>query len=277
MNPLAFGLALSAAVLHVVWNLVVKGSGDRLVAAFTVSGLGALFYLPALMVTGLPDRDVWGLIGVSSVVQTVYMILLAKAYEHGEMSFVYPIARGVAPVLVTIAGVTWLDDSIRPLGVLGVLAVTGALVMLASGRADRDGLGWALATGLAIAVYTTIDAAASRRQGSAIPVLGSMFVIHATLLGVYARGRRGPGALLGVFKTYPGRSLVAGAGSAGGYLLVMTAAVMAPVGPVTAVRETSVVLGVLAGRRLLAERVGMRQWWAVGVSVTGVILLALSR
>ncbi len=268
---------MSAAVLHVVWNLVVKVSGDRLVAAFTVSAIGALLYVPLLAVTGLPDRGVWWLIAVSSAVQTVYMVLLAKAYEHGEMSFVYPIARGMAPVLVTIAGVTWLDDSIRPAGVVGVLAVTGALMVLASGRSDRNGLGWALATGTAISVYTTIDAAASRLQGSAIPVLGSMFVIHATLLGLYVRGRRGPGALLGLFKVYPGRSLVAGAGSAGGYLLVMTAAVMAPVGPVTAVRETSVVLGVLAGRRLLSEQVTARQWWAVAVSVTGVIILALGR
>lgn len=273
MNPLALGMALAAAFLHVVWNLIVKVSSDRLVAAFTVSAGGALLNLPVLAIVGLPDRQVWGLVMLSAVVQTVYMVLLSKAYEKGDMSFVYPVARGFAPLLVTGAGVLLLGDRVGPGGALGVLVVMIALAALATGRNDRSGLGWALATGLSIATYTTIDAAASRIEGSAIPVVGAMFVVHTVLMGGYVAMVRGPESLVEMFTRAPLRSLAASVGSASGYLLVMSAAVMAPVGLVAAIRETSVVLGVLAGRRFLAENVTRLHWIAVGCAALGTILI----
>lgn len=276
MNPLALGMALAAAFLHVVWNLVVKVSTDRLVAAFTVSAGGALLNLPVLAVVGLPDRKVWGLVMLSAVVQTFYMVLLSKAYEKGDMSFVYPVARGFAPLLVTGAGVLLLGDRVGAGGALGVLVVMIALAALATGRNDRSGLGWALATGLSIATYTTIDAAASRIEGSAIPVVGAMFVVHTVLMGGYVAMVRGPESLVEMFTRAPLRSLAASVGSASGYLLVMSAAVMAPVGLVAAIRETSVVLGVLAGRRFLAEHVTRLHWIAVGCAALGTILIGTS-
>jgi drug/metabolite transporter (DMT)-like permease len=269
-------MALAAAFLHVVWNLIVKVSPDRLVAAFTVSAGGALLNVPVLAVVGLPDRRVWGLVMVSAVVQTLYMILLSKAYEKGDMSFVYPVARGFAPLIVTGAGVLLLGDRVGVGGALGVLVVMMALTALATGRSDRTGLGWALATGLSIATYTTIDAAASRLDGSAIPVVGAMFIVHTALMGAYVAIVRGPGSLLELFIGAPVRSLAAAVGSASGYLLVMSAAVMAPVGLVAAIRETSVVLGVLAGRRFLAERVSRLHWVAVGFAALGTILIGIS-
>lgn len=276
MNPLALGLALAAAFLHVVWNLIVKLSSDRLVAAFTVSAGGAVLNLPVLAVVGLPDRKVWGLVILSAIVQTFYMVLLSKAYEKGDMSFVYPVARGFAPLLVTGAGVLLLGDRVGVGGALGVLVVMSALAALATGRNDRSGLGWALATGLTIATYTTIDAAASRIDGSAIPVIGAMFVVHTVFLGAYVASVRGPAALTEMFTGAPLRSLAASVGSATGYLLVMSAAVMAPVGLVAAIRETSVVLGVFAGRRFLAEHVTRLHWVAVGFAVVGTILIGTS-
>lgn len=276
MNPLALGMALAAAFLHVVWNLVVKISSDRLVAAFTVSAGGALLNVPVLAFVGLPDRKVWGLVMLSAVVQTFYMVLLSRAYEKGDMSFVYPVARGFAPLLVTGAGVLLLGDRVGVGGALGVLVVMTALAALATGRSDRSGLGWALATGLSIATYTTIDAAASRIEGSAIPVVGSMFIVHTVLMGGYVAIVRGPGSLLELFITAPLRSLAASVGSASGYLLVMSAAVMAPVGLVAAIRETSVVLGVLAGRRFLSEHVTRLHWMAVGFAALGTILIGIS-
>lgn len=276
MNPLALGLALSAAVLHATWNLFVKTSGDRMVAAFTVSAGGALLNLPVLAVVGLPDRKVWGLILVSSVIQTIYMLLLSQSYQHGDLAFVYPVARGVAPILVTFGGVVFLRDRISLLGMVGVAVVTSALAVIALARKSRSGLGWALATGTAIATYTVIDAAASRTDGSAIPVVGSMFVIHAIMLGLVVGAVRGRSELMSVARKYPWRALFGGAGSAAGYLMVMMAAVMAPVGLVSAVRETSVVLGVLAGRRFLSEHVTRIHLVAVGCAAAGTVLIGLS-
>ncbi len=276
MHPLAFGLALAAAVLHVIWNFVVKASPDRLVAAFTVSGGAAVLALPVLAVTGLPDRRVIGLVLISGVVQTVYMIVLARAYEAGDMSFVYPLARGTSPLLITGAGVGLLGDSVSVPGAVGVAVVAGSLVLLSIARRRREGVWWAIATGGAIAVYTTIDAAASRLQGSATPVVAGVFVVHALLFGLYVARVRGVGAIGNRLRTEPMRSVVGGLGSGSGYLLVMTAAVMAPVGLVSAVRETSVVLGVLVGRRFLGESVSGLNLAAVLGAAGGAFLIALA-
>ncbi len=276
MHPAAFGLAFAAAFLHVLWNFVVKSSPDRLVAAFTVSGGAAILAIPVLALTGLPDRSTWGLVLASGVIQTVYMALLARAYEAGDMSFVYPLARGTSPLLVTIAGVTLLGDSVSLIGVLGVAIVAGSLFMLSVARRRREGAAWALATGAAIALYTTIDAAASRLQGSATPVVAAVFVIHASLFAVLVIRLRGVAAIVGRVRTEPFRSMIGGLGSGSGYLLVMTAAVIAPVGLVSAVRETSVVLGVLVGRRFLGETVSGLNLLAVVGAAAGAFLIALS-
>lgn len=276
MTQAALALALGAAVLHATWNLFVKSSSDRLVAGFTVSVGAALLNLPIVAWVGLPDREVWGLIGIAAVIQTIYMFLLVAAYKAGDLSFVYPIARGSAPVIVTVAGVAWLDDRVAPLGIVGVLVVAGALALLAVGRRDRSGLGWALATGCTIAIYTTLDAASSRIQGSAIPVVATEFVVHGILLTLAVMVVRSPAQLLGAIRESPIRALFGAAGNAAGYLMVMMAAVIAPVGLVSGVRETSVVFGVAAGRRVLGERVEPRQFAAVLLAVGGIVLMALA-
>ena len=153
--------------MHAVWNLLVKASDDQLVAAWTVVAGAAILALPVLIFAGLPDRSVWDLILISTVVQVAYVLTLAAAYRVGDLSFVYPLARGTSPVLVSLAGVAFLGDEISALGWIGVLTVTVALTWLAWRRADRSGLALALVTGLLISLYTSIDAAAVREQGSA--------------------------------------------------------------------------------------------------------------
>lgn len=274
MTSAALALALGAAVLHATWNLFVKASSDRLVAGFTVSVGAALLNIPVVLAVGLPDRRVWPLIGLAAVVQTVYMFLLVSAYKAGDLSFVYPIARGSAPIIVTVAGVMLLGDQVTPLGVAGVLVVAVALILLALGREDRAGLGWALATATTIALYTTLDAASSRIQGSALPVVATEFVVHGVLLTACVLVVRSPAQLLGAIRQSPWHGLVGAAGNALGYLMVMMAAVIAPVGLVSGVRETSVVFGVAAGRRILGEKVEFRQVASVALAVVGIVMAA---
>ena len=100
----ALALALLAALMHAVWNLLVKSSDDQLVAAWTVVAGASILALPALAFTGLPGRSVWDLILISTGVQVAYVLTLAAAYRVGDLSFVYPLARGTSPVLVSLAG-----------------------------------------------------------------------------------------------------------------------------------------------------------------------------
>ena len=201
MTLAALALALLAAVLHAAWNLVVKSSDDQLVAAWTVVAGAALLALPVLAYTGLPDSAVWDLLLISTVVQVIYVLFLALAYRLGDLSFVYPMARGTSPVLVSLAGVLFLGDEISALGWLGVLTVTTALTFLAWSRVDRSGLWAALATGLMISAYTSIDAAAVREQGDAVSVIAAEFVLLAVTLGLVVLAVRGPVAMLGMVRS----------------------------------------------------------------------------
>jgi drug/metabolite transporter (DMT)-like permease len=271
----ALGLALLAAALHAAWNLVVKASTDQLVAAWTIVAGAGLIALPVLVLTGLPDREVWDLILISTVVQVGYVLMLAVAYRLGDLSFVYPLARGTSPVLISFAGVAFLGDEISALGWLGVLTVTLALSLLAWRRPDRSGMWAALATGLGIAAYTSVDAAAVREQGEAVSVIAFEFVLLAVALGVVVLAVRGPKAMLGMVRDDWRKAVVGSVATGTSYLLVMVAALGAPIGLVSGVRETSVLIAVLASRLLLHEQVSRSQVWIVAFAVAGIVLIAL--
>jgi drug/metabolite transporter (DMT)-like permease len=275
MSLVALALALLAAALHAAWNLLVKASEDQLVAAWTVVAGAAILSLPVLAVTGLPASSVWDLILISTTVQVVYVLMLALAYRLGDLSFVYPLARGTSPVLISLAGVLFLGDEISGLGWLGVLTVTAALTFLAWRRVDRSGLWAALATGLMISAYTSVDAAAVRQQGEAVSVIASEFVLLAVALGLVLLVVRGPNAMLGMVRDDWRKAAIGSVATGTAYLLVMVAALSAPVGLVSGVREISVVMVVIASSLILHEEVTRSQVWTVVVAVAGIALIAL--
>ena len=275
MTLFALTLALLAALMHAVWNLLVKASDDQLVAAWTVVAGAAILALPVLMFTGLPDQSVWDLILISTVVQVAYVLTLAAAYRVGDLSFVYPLARGSSPVLVSIAGVAFLGDEISALGWIGVLTVTVALTWLAWRRTDRSGLALALVTGVLISLYTSVDAAAVREQGSALSVIAAEFVLLSIALGTVVLVVRGPGSMLGMVRDDWRKAAVGGFATGTAYLLVMVAALSAPVGLVSGVRETSVLIAVIASRLLLHEEVTRSQIATVTAAVAGIALIAI--
>lgn len=261
--------------MHAVWNLLVKSSDDQLVAAWTVVAGAAILALPVLAFSGIPDRSVWDLILISTVVQVAYVLTLAAAYRVGDLSFVYPLARGTSPVLVSLAGVAFLGDEISTLGWIGVLTVTTALTWLAWRRADRSGLALALVTGVLISLYTAVDAAAVREQGSALSVIAAEFVLLSIALGTVVLVVRGPGSMLGMVRDDWRKAAVGGFATGTAYLLVMVAALSAPVGLVSGVRETSVLIAVIASKLLLHEEVTRSQIGTVTAAVAGIALIAL--
>lgn len=275
MSLVALALVLLAAALHAGWNLLVKASDDQLVAAWTVVAGAAILAVPVLAATGLPERSVWDLILISTIVQVVYVLMLAWAYRIGDLSFVYPLARGTSPVLVSLAGVAFLGDEISTLGWLGVLTVTAALTLLAWRRMDRSGLWAALATGLMIATYTSIDAAAVRQQGEALSVIAAEFVLLGVALGIVVLALRGPGAMLGMVRDDWRKAAIGSVATGTAYLLVMVAALSVPVGLVSGVREISVLIAVIASRLLLHEEVTRSQVWIVTAAAFGIALIAL--
>jgi drug/metabolite transporter (DMT)-like permease len=263
--PLALALVLLAALFHAGWNLLLHGTDDRLAAA-TVAGLvtgGAL--LPAIVLA--PPWQVWPLIILSALAETAYALFLTTAYRRGALSLVYPLARGSAPLLVTLGG--WLvlrqPPTIWTLAGAGALALGLAFVAMAGSRlGQKVAIGFALLTGIAIATYSTIDAGAVR-QVDPVAYLGVVLGFQGIILVCVLRGD------IGRLRRAAWPGIQIAVGSVASYLLVLLAFQRANAGPVATLREVSVLIGVLLAR----EQKGPRVWVGAALVVLGAILTAL--
>jgi len=268
----AFGLVLAAAFLHAGWNLLLKASGDRLVAAAVQSVAGALVLAPFLIVDGYPVDRLPSL-AASGLFHLGYGLTLVGAYERGDLSAVYPVARGTAPLLVTVGAALFLDDTLGGLGTLGVILIAAGILGVIR-HPDRS-IVWALACGGFIAGYSLVDGAAVRAEGGSLRYTAALLLTNAVTLSVVALVRRGGRPAVVAARSGGGRQLLGGAASAVAYLLVLIAARTAPLGAVAAVRETSVVLGALAGWRLLGEPFGRARAVGAAVIAIGMVVLVL--
>ncbi|HEX4906396.1 MAG TPA: EamA family transporter [Acidimicrobiales bacterium] len=276
MTATAFALAVAAAVLHASWNLVVKASGDRLVAACAQATFGAVVFLPFLVLGGIPEGAITPALA-SSVCHVAYYLGLVTSYRHADISIAYPVARGSAPMLVAIGGTLFVGDHLNVLSWVGIGVVSASLLALAAHLRSWTQLRWPLATGVIIATYTLIDSSATRRVGDdRMGYVALLFALTIVWFIPLVANRRGTRVLLETVRAGWIRLAVAGAASVTSYALVLIAATRAPVGTVAAVRETSVVFAVLGGRLLLREDVRARRALsAVGVAA-GAVLLAFS-
>ncbi len=276
MTPATLGLVLFAALLHAGWNLLVKSSGDRLVAVWGVVSVATACSVVVLGIAGLPPREAWPYIVPSGIIHIGYNIALALAYDRADLSVSYPIARGSAPMLATLGGVLFVGDEPGAAGVVGVLLVCGGIIALARARGPANGLGWAIITGLFISSYTLVDAAGVRAGGESIRFLALTFVLQWFGLTAWVIATRGLPLMRTEVRDGGTRLLIAGVGSPLAYLLVLIAARTAPIGLVSGLRETSVLIAVVLGRVLLDEQVGRRHLVAAGVIVTGAIAIAIA-
>lgn len=252
MDLLPLALVLSSAMLHASWNLLIKSSADRLVTAWAQVVAGGVAFLPFLVVLGVPWEALASIVA-SGIVHLAYGLLLVAAYDHADLSLVYPIARGTAPVIVTAVAWFALDDRVSAVGAVAIGLVVVGVLSVAAGS-SRRGLGLALATGVAIAGYTLIDGAAVRTLDGAIAYTFAVFVSNSVFYTAYVVTRRPPAVIAVIVRANWPAMLFGGLASAGAYALVLAAARLAPLGLVSAFRETSVLFGVLGGWLLLGER-----------------------
>lgn len=268
-------LALCAAFVHAGWNLLLSRARDSESATAVALAAGALAFAPVAAATWQLSSRALPYAAGSAALELIYLGLLARAYQEGELSVVYPVARGSAPLLILVFSLAVLGASLDPASIAGICLVAGGVVLVRGPRATASGrdLAMALAIGVSIAAYTLLD-----KQGLKyahplsylLLVVGVPALIYAPLL---AR-RRGLPALkaeLGL------ASIIAGLGMFGAFGLALAAIRLAPsssLAAVQAVRETSVVIAVVAARLVLGERVtGPRLAGAVAV-VAGVAAIA---
>ena len=280
MDPVVLSLVLAAALLHASWNALVKSGGDPFVRLAVVNAVGGLCTVPLLFLVDLPAPASWPYLAGSIIVHHGYYLALAYGYRFGDLSHVYPIARGIAPPLVGLAAWAFAGESIGPLGLVAILVISGGIVSLAFTDDGRlvalKPLAFGLLTGLTIAAYTLFDGLGGRAAGDVFAYIGWLFVIDAVPFSVLVacryRRRLGP-ALAACWRP----AALGGALSVIAYGLVIWAMTLTSMAAVSALRETSVIIAALIGTRLLREPFGTRRVLAASAVAVGVVLLQVSR
>lgn len=272
-----FCILLFAALLHASWNAIVKASGDKMYAAISVSGSAAVIALLLLPFAPQPSLASAPYLLLSSALQVVYTVLVAKTYQVSDMSQTYPLMRGTAPLLVAIVSVVFLGDRLSPLAWAGIGVICLAILAMAyNGRASsRRGVVLALINACFIAGYTLVDGTGVRLSGSALGyTLWSFLMNGSCLLGWATLARRRE--VSRYLRQHWHKGLLGGVSTMGSYGLALWAMTQAPLAVVAALRETSILFGALIAFVLLKERViPLRIAAACGIAA-GAILLRLS-
>jgi drug/metabolite transporter (DMT)-like permease len=266
----ALALALSAAVIHAVWNTLLAGARDPQVFAAVALLASAVVGAPAAVFFWHVRAAVWPFVLATSVLELAYFILLAHAYTRAELSVVYPLARGLAPVLVLVGAVALTGAGTSPRQIAGVLLVGGGVLLVRGVRRGRGAL-IAVAIACTIAAYTVVDKHGVR-HASPVAYLELMCIFTGLAYAMIIVRLRGAAALRRVFDW---RSLPAGAGAFAAYACVLAALRLASAASVAAVRESGVLVATALGAVVLRERVTVWRCAGACLVVSGVVLLSL--
>jgi drug/metabolite transporter (DMT)-like permease len=266
-------LALAAAVVHATWNLLLSNADDAYSASAVGVIVGVLVFAPVALIGWRLDSAALPYIAGSSALEVLYMVLLSTAYSVAAMSFVYPIARGSAPVLVLVAGAIVAGAGVSFTAVVGVVLVAAGILLVRGLRnSARPGdLALALSVGACIAGYTLVDKHGIVHASSlAYPEV--VFGVTAMAYALGAWRARGWAALRAAVTW---RTVLAGVGFFGAYALALAALRLAPAPAVAAVRESSVVIAAVALAIGGREQFGPGRLLGAVAVVAGVALISL--
>jgi drug/metabolite transporter (DMT)-like permease len=277
MDLVVFLAVLAGAAMHAGWNALVKTGLDRTTSIFLLAFIQGAISLALLPLFALPAAASWPWIAVSAVLHTGYKIFLIRAYAHGDLSQVYPLARGSAPLLVALFSIFVLSENLTAVKFAAVCAIgLGVMLMssrLGSGEAmPRQALLYALGTALFTASYTLVDGIGAQISGTASGFTLWMFVGDGILMTIYALALRGRG-LFAAARGNLSSGLAAGALSLGSYWIAIWAFTLAPIAMVAALRETSVLFAMLIAVFWLGEKAGPQRWFAAGLILLGIVLM----
>lgn len=277
MEPLVFLAVLLAAAFHAGWNALVKIDLDRFLSITLISLAAGTVAAAALPFVAVPQASAWPWLAVSALLHTGYKIFLVQAYRAGDLGQVYPIARGAAPLLVSLAMLA-IGEVLTAHATVGIALLVGG-VWLMSVRGGRDlaklegrAVAFALATSVFIASYTVTDGLGARINGDAHGYAVWLFVLDGLLmlaLLLLMRGRCG----LGAMRPFLVSGLAGGAMSLGAYWIVIWAATVAPIAMVAALRESSVLFAGAISVLILREPPTRWRVLSALVIVIGIALL----
>ena len=275
MSATVFLAVLLAALLHASWNAWVKSGEDRFASILRLSVGQSVIAALLVPFFGVP-WSAWPWIVGSAILHTGYKIFLINAYERGDLSQVYPLARGTAPLIVALAGAFFLAEVPPPLRLAAVAAIGGGILLMAGGprggRLTGTALLLALGTAAFTASYTLVDGLGARVSGNASGFILTSIAIDGLMMAGYALAARGPASLGSILPGWR-QGLAAGGVSMSAYWIAVWAFTQAPLALVAALRETSVLFAMLIAAFLLKEKVAPRRWAAAALILAGIVLM----
>ena len=278
MTLTVFIAVLFAALLHASWNALIKLGGSKMTIMLILTVVQGGFGAIVALFHPLPTGQVAFWLLASGLFHTAYKLFLAYAYEQGDLSRVYPIARGAAPLVVTLVSAAVLSDIIAPIEFVAI-AVLGLGILLMARGAFANGesrrlVPLALGSAMMTAGYSLVDGLGARISGNAPMYVAWLFILDAVFFTPTCLMLRGRGVLVANARDWMLGSLGAAA-SYGAYAIAVWAMTQAPIALVTALRETSILFAVLIGWILMKDRMDRTKLMAASLIVLGVVLTRL--
>ncbi|MBT8459580.1 MAG: DMT family transporter [Boseongicola sp.] len=281
MTSTVFIAVIGAALLHAAWNAIVKGGADKplsmgaVVIGHIPPASLALYFVPAPAVESLP----YLICGIA--LHFGYQIFLLRAYQTGDLTQVYPLARGSAPLLVAlfsvlVLGVHLENIELLAIAIIGLGIISLTLVRRSDGLRNPKAAVFALITGVFIASYSLVDGQGARVSGSSVGFFAWIAIANGLLMVLFL-SQRYPNSLKAIPKTGMSILLLGGGASFVAYGVVTWAFTQAPIALVTALRETSIVFALLIGVVFLKERLDLLKVFSTAMTLIGALLLRFAR
>jgi drug/metabolite transporter (DMT)-like permease len=277
MTPLVAAAVLFAALTHASWNAMAHTIKDQL-AAFTLIAAGAVGIGAVIACfVAFPDATTWRYLIASALLHVGYQVLLMRSFTLGDFGQMYPIARGTAPLVVTVLAALFVHESLDVWQAAGVVVASAGLIGVAlwgikGAKPHWPALLAAVATGLSIASYTVTDGVGVRGAGSALSYAAWLMIVQGIPIPVYAAYAR-RGRLLAQLRPHATLGLLGAALSLTAYGLVLWAQTRATLAPIAALRESSIIVGAAIGAVFFKERFGKPRIAAAGLMVVGIGLM----
>lgn len=275
----ATALVLVAALLHATWNTLIKFSGERLLVIACMDSVALLFVVFAVGFVSLPPLDIWPWIMASALFELLYRYLLIQAYRVGDLGLVYPLMRGLSPLVVLVLTLVFAGEVLSSQQILGILLIPFGMVCLLWQGGGGDRLPWSMLPvvvliGLCIGCYTFLDGQALRRWSHPLDYLVWLTLISAWPFPLLALVRKRAAFSL-FWRTQWRLGLSVGLCVLLSYALVLWAMQLGSIAEAAALREVSVILVVLFGMRYLKEPFGRPRLIACGLVLIGMLVMKL--
>jgi len=282
MTTLAFVAVICAAILHATWNALVKGSTDKTASM----GAVVLGHVPlaglAFLFAPAPDPAAYAYLLTGIALHFGYQVFLLNSYQLGDLSLVYPIARGSAPLIVALVSVSVLGVRLSSMETVSILMIAIGIISLGLVRKTDGGGGQtrasvlALITGLFIAAYSLIDGLGARLAGTSLGFYSWLAIGNGLVMTAYL-AIRSPASFRAIATTGRAVFIVGGSASFLAYALVTWAFTQAPIALVTALRETSIVFALMIGVFILREKISLGKVLSTFLTLLGAILLRFAK